>query len=84
MFSVWAAVVIAPTESAFAVTLIFALLIFGNIWTYLLAQIGRLIDIAFPNIRFARKDKEGRGNWRLQAFFKPVGPGEAVRARGSH
>ena len=72
MFSVWAAVIIAPRltlENAFAVTLIFALLIFSNIWTYLLAQIGRLIDFAFPNIRFVRKDKEGRGNWLLRAAF---------------
>lgn len=69
MFSVWAAVVIAPKlalENAFAVTLIFALLIFSNIWTYLLAQIGRFMDFAFPSIRFVRKDKEGRGNWVLR------------------
>lgn len=69
MFSVWAAAVIAPElalENAFAVTLIFALLIFSNIWTYLVAQIGRFINFAFPNIGFVRKDKEGRGNWLLR------------------
>lgn len=70
IFSVWAAAVIAPNlalENAFAVALIFALLIFSNIWTYLLAQIVRLMDFAFPNIRFFRKDKEGRGNWFLRS-----------------
>jgi hypothetical protein len=69
MFSVWAAVVIAPKlalENAFAVTLIFALLMFSNIWTYLMAQIGRFMDFAFPNIRFVRKDIEGKGNWVLR------------------
>jgi hypothetical protein len=72
MFSLWAASVIAPRvtlENAFAVTLIFALLIFSNIWTYLLTQIARFIDFAFPNIRFVRKDKEGKGNWLLRGAF---------------
>lgn len=72
IFSVWAASVIAPKlamENAFAVTLLFAFLIYSNIWTYLLVQIGRIVDYFCPNIRFIRKDKEGKGNWLLRGAF---------------
>jgi hypothetical protein len=62
LFSVWAALIIAPNlsiDNAFAVSFIFALLIYSNVWGYLNAQILRLLDLAFPNLRFKRKEKEG-------------------------
>lgn len=71
LFSLWAAVIISPNlsiDNAFAVSLIFALLIFGNVWGYLNAQIARLVDLAFPNVRFKRKEKEGF-RWLLRGVF---------------
>jgi hypothetical protein len=72
LFSLWAAVVIAPRlaiDNAFAVSLIFAFLIFSNIWGYLLTQIARLLDATFPNVGFIRKDKEGKGNWFIRGVI---------------
>jgi len=69
--SVWAASVIAPqlsVENAFAVALIFAFLVFSNVWGYLNAQFWRLIDAAFPNIRFKQKDKDDL-NWLAKAVL---------------
>lgn len=71
LFSLWAAIIIAPNlsiDNASAVSLIFALLIFGNVWGYLNAQIARLVDLAFPNLRFKRKEKEGF-RWLLRGVF---------------
>ena len=58
--SLWAAVIIAPylkVENAFVISLIFTLLIFSNLWTYGFNQLARLIDYAFPNVRFKRYGK---------------------------
>ncbi len=71
LFSVWAALIVAPNlsiDNAFAVSLIFALLIYSIVWGYLNAQIVRLIDMAFPNLRFKRKDKEGF-RWLIRGVF---------------
>jgi hypothetical protein len=59
--AVAAAAIMAPhlaVENAFAVSLVFTLLILSNVWTYALGQIARVIDLAFPNLRFERKDKD--------------------------
>ncbi len=61
VFSLWAAFKIAPKlsfEQSFVVTFFFALLIYSNVWGYINAQIWRLIDFAFPNVRFQRDDKD--------------------------
>src|SRR6266516_2773709 len=61
LLSLWAALRIAPKlalEQAFAVTLFFAFLIFSNVWGYINTQIWRLIDFAYPNVRFQRDDKD--------------------------
>lgn len=71
LFSVWAALIVAPNlsiDNAFAVSLIFALLIYSIVWGYLNAQIARQIDMAFPNLRFKRKDKEGF-RWLIRGVF---------------
>ena len=45
---------------------LFVLLIFSNTWTFLNQQIMRVFNLAFPNIKFLRRDKE-RLHWLLQA-----------------
>ncbi len=61
VFGIWAAVKVSPRlaiDNAFAITLVFALLIYSNIWGYVNAQITRAIDLALPNLRFKRPDKD--------------------------
>lgn len=71
ILSLWAATKVAPKlsiENAFVFSFLFVLLIFSNTWTFLSQQIIRLINIAFPNIKFLRRDKE-RLHWLLQAVI---------------
>lgn len=70
LLSIWAAAKIAPKlaiENAFIITFLFSLLIFSNTWTYLNQLVLRLIDAAFPNVKFFRRDKD-RLHWLLQAI----------------
>lgn len=70
LLSLWAATKLAPKlaiENAFVFSFLFVLLIFSNTWTYLNQSILRLLNIAFPNIKFFRRDKE-RLHWLLQAI----------------
>lgn len=69
LFSLWAATKLAPKlaiENAFVFSFLFVLLIFSNTWIYLNQTILRVLNIAFPNIQFFRRDKE-RLHWLLQA-----------------
>ncbi|WP_139026340.1 membrane domain protein [Methyloversatilis universalis] len=69
LLSLWAATKIAPKlaiENAFVFAFLFVLLIFSNTWTYLNQLLLRLLNTAFPNIKFLRRDKE-RLHWLLQA-----------------
>jgi uncharacterized membrane protein HdeD (DUF308 family) len=70
LLSLWAAAKIAPQlaiENAFVFAFLFVLLIFSNTWTYLNQLLLRLLNTAFPNIKFLRRDKE-RLHWLLQAI----------------
>lgn len=70
ILSLWVAAKIAPKlviEHAFVFAFLFVLLIFSNTWTYLNQLVLRLLNIAFPNIKFFRRDKE-RLHWLLQAI----------------
>lgn len=74
LLSLWAAAKIAPKlaiENAFVFAFLFALLIFSNTWTYLNQLFLRLLNTAFPNIKFLRHDKE-RLHWLLQAIVGGV------------
>lgn len=71
ILSLWAAAKIAPRlsiENSFVFSFLFVLLIFSNTWTFLSQQILRLMNAAFPNIKFLRRDKE-RLHWLLQAVI---------------
>lgn len=70
LVSLWAAAEISPklaVENAFVFAFFFVLLIFSNTWTYLNKLLLRLLNTAFPNIKFIRHDKE-RLHWLLQAI----------------
>jgi hypothetical protein len=70
VLSLWAATKLAPKlpiENAFVFTFFFILLIFSNTWTYVNQLILRVVTMAFPNVKFLRKDKE-----RLHWFFQAV------------
>jgi hypothetical protein len=70
LLSLWAATKIAPIlviENAFVFAFLFVLLVFSNSWTYLNQLLIRLLNKAFPNIKFLRQDKE-RLHWLLQAI----------------
>jgi hypothetical protein len=69
LLSLWAATKISPKltiENAFVFAFLFFLIIFSNTWTYLNHLLLRLLNTAFPNIKFLRRDKE-RLHWLLQA-----------------
>lgn len=69
ILSLWAAAKIAPRlsiENSFVFSFLFVLLIFSNTWTYLNQLILRMMNSAFPNIKFVRPDKE-RLHWLFQA-----------------
>ena len=74
LLSLWAATKLAPKlaiENAFILSFLFVLLIFSNTWIYLNQTILRVMNIAFPNIKFFRRDKE-RLHWLLQAVVGGV------------
>ncbi len=54
-------------ENAFVLTFIFAFLIFSNTWGFLNQQVLRLLNFAFPNIRFVRQGKDS-AHWLIQAL----------------
>jgi hypothetical protein len=54
-------------ENAFVLTFIFAFLIFSNAWGFINQQVLRLLNYAFPNVRFSRQGKEGV-HWLVQAL----------------
>ncbi|MDO8774049.1 MAG: hypothetical protein Q7K57_36120 [Burkholderiaceae bacterium] len=61
MLSLWGATKIAPKlsiENSFAFSFLFMLLIFSGTWSFLNQQIIRLINFAFPNLKFLRRGKE--------------------------
>jgi hypothetical protein len=61
VLSLWAALKVAPflnIDNAFVVTLFFALLIYSNVWGYTNAQITKVVDFSFPNVRFKRAGKD--------------------------
>lgn len=71
ILSLWIATKIAPRvsiENSFVVSFFFVLLIFSNTWTFVNQQIMRLINAAFPNVKFLRQGKE-RLHWLLQAVI---------------
>ena len=74
ILSLWAAAKIAPKlsiENSFVFSFLFVLLIFSNTWMYLNQLILRVMNSAFPNIKFVRRDKE-RLHWLLQAVVGGV------------
>lgn len=69
ILSMWAAAKIAPRlaiENSFVFAFLFVLLIFSNVWTYLNQRILWILNVAFPNLKFCRPDKE-RLHWLMQA-----------------
>ena len=69
LLSLWAAAKIAPLlsiENALIFSFLFVLLVFSNTWAYANQFILRLMNTAFPNIKFLRQGKE-RLHWLLQA-----------------
>jgi len=61
LLSLWAALKISPRltiDNAFVIAFFFALLIYSNIWSYINAQIVKVIDFSFPNVRFKRAGKD--------------------------
>ncbi|HEY8159775.1 MAG TPA: hypothetical protein VIF10_13835 [Methylobacter sp.] len=69
ILSLWVGSKIAPRlsiENAFLFSFLFALLVFSNTWTFLNQLVLRLMNVAFPNIKFLRRGKE-RLHWLMQA-----------------
>lgn len=82
--SLWAAAKIAPKlsiENSFVFSFLFVLLIFSNTWMYLNQLILQVMNSAFPNIKFVRRDKE-RLHWLLQAVVGGVIGGAVLYALG--
>jgi hypothetical protein len=70
LFSVWAAVKIAPKlriENPFLIAFILSLLVYSNFWTYINQRLRGFVFGAFPIIRFDRSDKD-RLHWMYQAI----------------
>lgn len=53
-------------DSSFAVSFLFLLLIYSNLWMYLNELVLKSIDLTFPNVKFQRK-KSYILHWSLQA-----------------
>ncbi len=84
LLSLWAADKIAPKlaiENAFIFSFLFVLLVFSNTWTYLNHLSLRLLNAAFPNIKFLRRDKD-RLHWLLQAIVGGIVAAAALYAIG--
>lgn len=58
-------------ENAFVLTFLFAFLIFSNAWGFINQQILRLLNYAFPNVRFIREGKDAV-HWLVQALVGGV------------
>jgi hypothetical protein len=70
LFSVWAAIKVAPKlriENSFLITFILALLVYSNFWAYINQRLRGFVFGAFPIIRFDRSDKD-RLHWLYQAI----------------
>jgi len=66
----WTAFKISPLikiENPLIIVFLFVLLIFSNIWTYLNAQLLRILDNLFPNIRFVHE-----GHERIHWLFRTI------------
>jgi hypothetical protein len=69
LLSLWAAAKFSPmlaVESPFVISFIFVFLLFSNTWTYLNQLILRVLNMAFPNIKFIRQGREHL-HWLIQA-----------------
>lgn len=74
MISLWAATKIAPKlaiENSLAFSFLFMLIILLNTWGFLNQQVMRLINYAFPNLKFLRRGKE-HIHWLMQAIIGGV------------
>lgn len=70
IFSLWAAVKIAPLlaiENPLLIAFLFVLVVFSNTWSYLNQRILAALLSTFPPVKFLRADKE-RLHWLLQAI----------------
>ena len=68
ILSLWAASKFSPRlaiESPFVISFIYVFLLFSNTWNYLNQIILRILNIAFPNIKFLRRGKE-HWHWLIQ------------------
>jgi len=66
--SLWGASKIAPNitiENAFLISFLLLLLIFSNLWGQIGSQLKKLLNSAFPSIKFYRTDKD-RLHWLYQ------------------
>jgi len=66
----WAAFKMSPLikiENPFVIVFLFVLLIFSNIWTYLNAQLLRMLGNLFPNVRFVNEGHE-RIHWLFRTL----------------
>lgn len=69
--SVWAAVRVSEKltiENAFAISFLFALLVFSNAWSYINGAVLRYVHSIFPNITFYREERD-RVDWFMQAII---------------
>ncbi|MBN8779802.1 MULTISPECIES: hypothetical protein [unclassified Thiobacillus] len=70
LLSLWAAAKFSPklaVESPFVISFIFVFILFSNTWTYLNQLILRILNLAFPNVKFIRKGRE-HFHWLFQAI----------------
>lgn len=72
LVSLWVAVKLSPRlqiENSLAFAFVITFLLFSNIWTFLYAGIGRIIDYFWPNISF----KKIKGiHWLLRALLSTM------------
>lgn len=74
VLSLWASIKISPyltIDNAFVISFLFIFLLFSNSWTFINRQILRLINYAFPNLKFKRKGKETI-HWLVQALIAGI------------
>jgi hypothetical protein len=74
LLSLWAAAKFSPklaVENPFVISFLFVFILFSNMWTYLNELILRVLNLAFPNIKFIRRGKEHL-HWLFQAVVGGV------------
>ncbi|HDL0331581.1 TPA: hypothetical protein PWK97_002872 [Legionella pneumophila] len=74
IFSLWAAVKIAPRisiENSFVICFFFIFLLFSNTWSYLSKLIHGFLNYIFPNVYFYRPDKH-RMTWLMQIIVTAI------------